>query len=116
MRRLHSDHATHAAARRLIPPTLRLCCLDPSVTTPLYSTTVSQALRQTLRSQAVSELPRMPRMRTSPITICANFAVTEFSEVRQEWCSSGGLLASEKGPDCDSGGPNLWLVEAYLWG
>src|SRR5215208_6016335 len=61
MRRLHSDHATHAAARRLIPPTLRLCCLGPSVTTPLYSTTVSQALRQTLRSQAVSELPRMPK-------------------------------------------------------
>jgi hypothetical protein len=30
---------------------------------------------------ALSELRRMPRMRTSPYTIPANFAVTEFSEV-----------------------------------
>src|SRR4051812_32084868 len=51
----HNDHATHAAARRLIPPTLRLCCLAPCVTTPLYSTTVSQALRQTLRGELLRE-------------------------------------------------------------
>src|SRR5215207_9578411 len=45
----HNDQANHAAVRRLIGLTLRPCCLAPCVTTPLYSTTVSQALRQALR-------------------------------------------------------------------
>src|SRR5215204_7694440 len=57
--RVHTDQASHAAARRLIPPTSCPCSLAPSVTTPLYSTTVSQALRQTLRRQ-----PCGPRGRT----------------------------------------------------
>jgi hypothetical protein len=37
-------------------------CLAPSpcLTTPLYNTTVCQALRRPLRSQAVSELLRTP--------------------------------------------------------
>src|SRR5918995_2633729 len=36
-----SDQANQAAARRLIPPPLRACSLlAPSVTTPLYRTTV----------------------------------------------------------------------------
>ena len=43
------------------PPTPRPCSLAPSVTTPLYSTTVSQALRQTLRG----EVPRRIFARTS---------------------------------------------------
>src|ERR671927_640275 len=49
-----SDHASQVAVRRLISPTPpRTCCsLALSVTTPLYSTSVSQALR----SQVVSEL------------------------------------------------------------
>src|SRR5215208_5892494 len=47
----HSDHANQAAVRRLIPPPPRRCSLAPSVTTPLYNTTVCQALRQTLRSR-----------------------------------------------------------------
>src|SRR5215208_6634502 len=46
---VHSDQATQAAARRLIPPTPRCRCVASTVTTPLYRTTVSQALRQTLR-------------------------------------------------------------------
>src|SRR3712207_1023190 len=54
----HSDQASHAAVRRLIPPTPRAWSLAPSVTTPLYSTTVSQALRQTLRSRGQNELLR----------------------------------------------------------
>ena len=45
----HMDQANNAAVRRLIPPTPRSRWLAPSVTTPLYSTTVSKALRQTLR-------------------------------------------------------------------
>src|SRR5215218_86275 len=45
----HSDQANHAAVRWLIQVTPRPCCLAPSVTTPLYNTTVSQPLRQTLR-------------------------------------------------------------------
>src|ERR671914_161405 len=36
-----SDHASQAAARVLIPPTPRSCSLAPSVTTSVYSTTVS---------------------------------------------------------------------------
>src|SRR5215218_90291 len=45
----HTDQASHAAVRRFTPPTSRPCSLAPSVTTPLYSTSVSQALRHTLR-------------------------------------------------------------------
>src|SRR5215211_5300507 len=41
----HSDQASQAAAGRLIPPTPRLCFFVRAGTTPLYSTTVSQALR-----------------------------------------------------------------------
>jgi hypothetical protein len=44
-----SDHAIHVAARVPIPPIPRFCSLAPSVTTPLYSTAVSQTLRQPLR-------------------------------------------------------------------
>jgi hypothetical protein len=48
----HSVQASQAAVRAPIPPMRcpRPCCLDPSVTTPLYRTTVSRALRQPLRS------------------------------------------------------------------
>src|ERR671912_139038 len=46
---VHKGHASQAARRLLLPAPRRPCPLAPSVTTPLYSTTVSQALRQTLR-------------------------------------------------------------------
>src|SRR5215208_5965118 len=87
----HIDHAIHVAVRTFILPTLRPCAFVPSVTTPLYSTTVSKALRQPLRRRRSSanfrECPecelRLSRfLRTSPITISANFAKTEFYEVR----------------------------------
>src|SRR5215217_3937516 len=45
----HSDQANHAAVLWFIGQLPRLCCLVPSVTIPLYSATVSQTLRQTLR-------------------------------------------------------------------
>src|ERR671913_2809 len=54
----YSVQASRAAARRLIPPTPRSCSLAPSVTTPYYAATVSQRLRQPLRSRAVRELQR----------------------------------------------------------
>src|SRR5215217_15554 len=44
----HVDQLSQEAARRLIPPTPRFCSIAPSVTTPLYSTDVSQALREAL--------------------------------------------------------------------
>src|SRR5215217_9145821 len=47
--RVASDQASHAAVRALIPPIPRPCSLAPSVTPPLYLTTASRALRQTLR-------------------------------------------------------------------
>ena len=46
-----SDHASHAAARALVPPAPRFCSLVPSVTTPLYRTIVSQTLRLALRGR-----------------------------------------------------------------
>src|SRR5215213_7884284 len=49
MESAHSDQASQAAVRWLVGLTPRPCCLIPSVTTALYSTTASQALRQTLR-------------------------------------------------------------------
>src|SRR5215208_7884355 len=42
----HSDQASHGAARRLIPPSARLCSLATLVTTLLYRITDSQALQQ----------------------------------------------------------------------
>src|SRR5215212_599230 len=50
----HADHASQEAARVLIPPPLRSWPFAPSVTTPLYNTTISKALRQTLRAREVS--------------------------------------------------------------
>src|SRR5215203_3085208 len=46
----HSDQASLVAALVLNPTPPRPCSLAPSVTTPLYSTTVSKALRQSLRA------------------------------------------------------------------
>src|SRR5215208_8033227 len=43
--RADADHASHEAVRPLIVLSPRPCSLVPSVTTPLYSTTVSQPLR-----------------------------------------------------------------------
>src|SRR5215212_9833613 len=42
----HKDHASLAAARALIPATPCSCSLASTVTTPLYNTSVSQALRE----------------------------------------------------------------------
>src|ERR671921_1504742 len=63
--RAASDHASQEAARVLIPPTSDLRSLVSSNTTPLYSTIVSQALRQTLRGDVPREyLPAPPTTRT----------------------------------------------------
>jgi hypothetical protein len=56
----HTDQAIHAAVRWLIPPIPRLCCLARSVTTPHYSTTVSQALRSALRAGVPRKYPPAP--------------------------------------------------------
>jgi hypothetical protein len=48
-----SDHASHAEVLVLTLAPPRPCSLLPTVTTPLYKTTVSQALRQTLRGGLV---------------------------------------------------------------
>src|SRR5215203_6631214 len=45
----HSDQAIQAADRMLILPSSQSCSLAPSGTTPLYSTNVSQGLRNALR-------------------------------------------------------------------
>src|SRR5919112_3322800 len=46
----HTDHASQAEASRLTLPPPRPCCsLAPSVTIPLYTTTVCRASRQTSR-------------------------------------------------------------------
>src|SRR5829696_1316307 len=69
-----SDHASQEAARGLIPPAPRPCSLALTVTTPLYRTSVSQALWLPLRgragrtsektpSETVCLLPRTPLLR-----------------------------------------------------
>jgi hypothetical protein len=55
-----NDQAIQATVRRLIPPISRPCSLAPSATTPLYRTTVSEALRRSL-----SGLRGEPRFRRS---------------------------------------------------
>src|SRR5215203_1499154 len=61
----HSDQANHAAVRWLIQLTPRPSSLVPSITIPLYRTTVSQALRLTLRGDIPREyLPAPPTTRT----------------------------------------------------
>src|SRR5215217_9547964 len=52
--RAASDHASQEVPRELILPTPCSCSLVPDVTTPLYSSTVSRALRQALRGHAVA--------------------------------------------------------------
>src|SRR5215207_3040323 len=54
--RAPDDQASRAAVRRLIPPTSLPCSLAPSVTTPLYTPSVPQALRQTLRGKGLSDI------------------------------------------------------------
>src|ERR671911_1286965 len=63
-----ADHASHAALRPLIVPPARPCSLVPSLTTPLYSTTVSQALRQTLRGKGLNDIDphHQPRAHCGP--------------------------------------------------
>src|SRR5215210_3402376 len=51
-----NDHASKEAARVPIPPLLRSRPFVPSVTTPLYSTTVSQTLRQPLRGEVHEDI------------------------------------------------------------
>src|ERR671921_1955769 len=61
----HIDHAIQVAARALIPPIPCSCSLALSITTPLYTTTVSQALRQTLRRHVPNGYPpALPTTRT----------------------------------------------------
>src|SRR5215218_1275994 len=56
--RPRKEEVAGGEACALISPTPRPSSLVPSVTTPLYSTTVSQALRQTLRVGVLRELLR----------------------------------------------------------
>src|SRR5215216_4779286 len=63
--RPRKEEVAGGEACALISPTPRPSSLGPSVTTPLYSTTVSQALRQPLRVGVLRELLRTPCMRTS---------------------------------------------------
>jgi len=62
-------------ARVLIPPSPRRCSFVPSVTTPLYSTTVSQALRQTLRrsfpTSSWTNAQDSPTKEVSDVCLCS---------------------------------------------
>src|SRR5215210_6280221 len=53
-----SDQDNQNATRVSIPPPSRPRSLAASITTPLYSTTVSQSLRQTLRSRSLRQVVR----------------------------------------------------------
>ena len=67
--RVESDQASHAAVRALIPPIPRLCSLAPSVTPPLYSTSVSQTLRSSF-SAGVSRLPKIQLSKKQTMYAC----------------------------------------------
>ena len=54
------DQASQAAARRLIPPTLRSRSLAPAVTTPLYRKNVCRTLRHPLRGRRFGANFRKP--------------------------------------------------------
>src|SRR5215218_3908435 len=63
--RAASDHASQEVPRELILPKPCSCSLVPDVTTPLYSSTVSYALRNALRGTSFADLlsgPRGPRV------------------------------------------------------
>src|SRR5829696_6142215 len=64
--RAASDHASQEVPRELILPTPCSCSLVPDVTTPLYSTIVSQALRQPLRGHAVANFRECPLAEVPP--------------------------------------------------
>src|SRR5215207_5006190 len=54
----HADHASQVLARLLILPTPRPCAFAPSVTTPLYRTSISKVLRQMLRNLFLARVSR----------------------------------------------------------
>jgi hypothetical protein len=70
-----SDQASHAETRAFALGTTRLCSLVSSVTTLLYSTTVSGALRQTLRGGVVSKLSKTLSLHAGP---CAAYECLSF--------------------------------------
>src|SRR5919112_958990 len=78
--RPRKEEVAGGEACALISPTPRPSSLGPSVTTPLYSTTVSQALRQTLRVGVLRELLRTPCMRTSENLASTKFVHTKGQE------------------------------------
>src|SRR5215211_1614856 len=92
--------------RALIPPTPRPCSLAPSLTTPLYSTAVSQALRQPLGGGVVCELPRIPIPRTPVNKAKRNYG----SLTHGEFTPGVGLLAhpQQRTP------PGGWLRSRWL--
>jgi len=63
-----ADQASHVEARAWPLVSTRSRSFFPSVTTPLYGTTVAHALRQTLRNGVMLELPRTSYRRTSENT------------------------------------------------
>src|SRR5687767_7380992 len=80
-----SDQASQEAVRRLILPSPRSCSLAPSVITPPYNTTVSKALRQTLRGRGLNNIDPHQRPR-------AHGAGTEDVEAGTQTCSPASVI------------------------
>src|ERR687893_641380 len=85
-----SDHASQAAARVFVPPTPRARSLVPAVTTPLYSTTVSQALRRPLRGRGENELLRTALWRSSRSCIIGFLCIVLAARCRDVHKKIGG--------------------------
>src|SRR5215203_3037429 len=78
----HTAQASQEAIRVLIPPSLPCpCSLVPDVTTPLYSTIVSQALRQPLRGHAVANFRECPLAEVPPALCIASVLFSRLSYV-----------------------------------
>src|SRR5215210_1051770 len=97
----HNDQASQAAPRLLIPPIPLPCSLAPSIITLLYSTTVSLALRQPLRSQAVVELWRTPYRRSSRNSSSRSgecyIRYSKYHKGGKGWRTEGCTLCSARG-------------------
>src|SRR5215213_9084267 len=85
-----SDKASHVETRTIALGTIRLRSLVPSVTTILYSTTVSRALRQLLRRGALSRFSKTPYLHADPRTAyeCLSFRPTPPRIRARELCCS----------------------------
>ena len=115
-----ATRATRSRGRRLIPPSSCPCSLAPSVTAPLYSATVSQALRQTLRRWSCgpganeNTSPQWREVDRGPTGCC------HFASVHRRLLYTGGIIVERlaslgRGPSGEAGQHQRMTRELHAW-